>query len=182
MQPPPHPTLEPYITAAFFAAEKSYAAGPGLRRTAAQTSSGGVRKAKKCRAAYISRFRRAAYIGMLEGACERADREEDQISAALEAARKERQSLLDGIQALVDEIKERSGMEKGEFGAEAVAADFGSADLFDAEGAEASAGEGSEKTDSGSGTATPLGGDVDENFGLILRGAAISFEYLNVFY
>lgn len=121
MPPPPHPVLAPYLTASHLSAVDAYAAGPGLRATA-PTSPSGVKKAKKTRAAYLSRLRRAAYMEMLESACEEADREEEQISARLEAEQEERFVLLHNIRALEGEITERIAEHRSNFGAAEVLA------------------------------------------------------------
>lgn len=124
MTPPPHPVLEPYLTASHLSAVDSYYAGPGVR-TKTPTSLSGVKKAKKTRAAYISRLRRAAYMKMLEEACEKAYHHEKMIASRLEAERKDQFALLQGIRALQDEISEQAVVRRKHFGAvEMVVADF----------------------------------------------------------
>lgn len=115
MPPPSHPVLVPYLTASHLSAVDSYANGPGFRATAPK-SPGGVKKAKKTRAAYLSRLRRAAYMEMLEGACEKADLEKEQIAARLEAKKEERFVLLHNIRVLKGETSQRIAALRGNLG------------------------------------------------------------------
>lgn len=105
MPPLPHPVLKPHLIDSHLSAVDSYAAGPGLRATAPMSPSG-VKKAKKTRAAYISRLRRAAYMKLLESACQQAEGEVKHISARLEAEEEENFVLLQGIRALQEYLKE----------------------------------------------------------------------------